>query len=64
MYMDVHELNREQLDELRWSFYWELQNTDDADYFPDPDSIPDDVLFDHYAGISFVNDDFFCTADK
>jgi hypothetical protein len=29
-----------------------------------PDEIPDNVIFQVYDGINFVNDDFFCTFGK
>lgn len=28
------------------------------------ESVPDEKVFEHYAGIEFVEDDFFCTAGK
>ena len=64
MYRDVRELNKDELDELRWSYYWELVDTGEDDGIEWADDIPDAVLFDHYAGISFVEEDFFCNLDK
>ena len=29
-----------------------------------PDEIPDNIIYQVYAGIDFVNDDFFCTAGQ
>lgn len=60
MYKTVYDLTREELEELKMSYYDELQYTDDADYFLCYDEIPDAVIFNHYAEISFVDDDFFC----
>lgn len=63
VYMDVHDLTKEQIEELKFRLYDELQNTDDADTFLCYDDIPDEVIFEHYAGIAFVNDDFWCTCE-
>lgn len=60
MYKTVYDLSREELDELKTSYYDQLQYTDDANTFLCYDAIPDDVIFNHYAGISFTDDDFFC----
>ena len=60
MYRDVRDLTEDELNELRWSYFWELVDTGEDDEIEWPDDIPDAVLFDHYAGISFVEDDFFC----
>lgn len=60
MYHTVYELTVNEFEELRESYFWQLQETDDADHFDSPDDIPDDVIFDHYDGISFVEEDFFC----
>ena len=79
--MSVYELNRDQLDELKESLFWQHLDTDDEQPFaisdpilqkimPDllkadfPDEIPDSIIFQVYAGIDFVNDDFFCTAGQ
>ena len=64
--MDVTELSLEQLDELRWTHYWELvyNGEDEKLGYNNPDDIPDEVIFDYYAGINFVNDDFVCTVGK
>lgn len=74
--MNVRDLSREQLTELKQRYltqladkgsysevldvdydepsYWDLANADEI--------VPDDVVFEKYADISFVKDDFFCTA--
>ena len=61
--MDVTELNEEQLDELRWAYYYELVDSGEDEEIGCncPDDIEDEILFEHYAGINFVNDDFACT---
>lgn len=56
--MDVHDLSPEELDELRDSYYWQLR--DELDEEDMPDKITNNMLFDHYEGISFVPDDFWC----
>ena len=67
--MTVQELTRDQLTELkqrmiddeicekegRGASYGELAEAE---------SVPDEKVFEHYAGIEFVEDDFFCTAGK
>lgn len=70
--MNVTELNRDQLIELKQSYlcqlndcgeheevvevsYDELANADEV--------IPDDVIFEHYQGVIFSEDDFFCSAN-
>lgn len=68
--MDVRELNRDQLEELKSNYFW----SDETVHLPKfdhlgrpalfPGDIPDAVIFDYYAGICFVNDDFFSTAGQ
>ena len=60
MYRDVRDLNQDELDELRYTYYWQLVETGEDEGIDGPEDIPNAVLFDHYAGISFVEDDFFC----
>jgi hypothetical protein len=76
--MDVTELNREQLTELKQGYYTELvnegtfaevigRNYDEPSYLDlaEVDSIiSDEFIKDYYAGVDFVMDDFFCTAGK
>lgn len=52
--MDVRELNKDQLEELRECYFWGTDN----DYIF-PHEVPDNVIFEHYGGIVFVDDDFF-----
>ena len=63
--MDVTELSKDQLSELKYTFYYD---TDTKDILPDyitcPEDIPDDIICDHYSGIDFVDDDFFCTCNS
>lgn len=64
--MDVSELNPEQLEELRESYFQQLLETD-SDVLEGIDSseqIPMSNIIAHYEGIYFVEDDFFCTMLK
>ena len=62
--MNVRELSREQLDELRWTMWF-----DDCDKekktgkfrFYDISNITDEDIYKEFDHIDFVNDDFFCT---
>ena len=74
--MDVHDLSRDQLIELKQNYFTQL--ADEGSYaevlnvdYNEPsyldiamadEIVPDDVIFNNYDGICFVNDDFFCTA--
>ena len=61
--MLVQDLSREQLDELKDSFFWQDETQDILeDAYTSPEQIPDDIIFEHYAGVCFVDDDFFCSA--
>ncbi len=51
--MTVYELTEEQMNELRENHFWEYG-----------ERIPYETLVKFYEHISFVNDDFFCTAGK
>ena len=75
--MDVRELSREQLVELKGNYLTQLANEGiyasvlnvdyDAPSYWDlanaDEIVPDDVVFTEYEGIDFVPDDFFCTAE-
>lgn len=74
--MDVRDLSREQLIELKEHYMIEL--ADEGIYaeimgvdWDEPsmgeianadELIPDDVIFNHYEGFTFSDEDFFCTA--
>lgn len=72
MYRTVYDLTRAELDELKESYYYQLMDNDEEVVFPlehidyidvaTPSDIPDDVIFEHYSGINFTVDDFFCNA--
>ena len=67
--MMVYELSRGQLTELKQRMIddeiYEKEGRD-ASYgeLADAESIPDEKVFEKYAGTEFVNDDFSCTAGK
>ena len=67
--MTVRQLSRDQLTELKQQMVSdETYNTEGrtASYgeLAEAESVPDEKVFEHYAGIGFVEDDFFCTAGK
>lgn len=63
--MNVYELNDEQLSQLKWNLYYGdesievpldiIDRIEDCDY---PDMIPDNIMYELYDGIDFVEDDF------
>lgn len=59
--MSVYELTRDQLDELKTAYFYQYEVQDilseDIIY---PEQIPDEVIFNHYDGIMFVDEDFYC----
>lgn len=59
--MTVHELSREQLDELKAAYFWSDEYK--GCFYPHflTGDIPDSVIFEEYSGITFVNDDFCCS---
>ena len=62
--MDVSELNPEQLEELRESYFQQLLETD-SDVLEGIDSseqIPMNNIIAHYEGVYFVEEDFSCSA--
>lgn len=75
--MDVTELSREQLIELKQNYlcslddsgaYSEVFDVDHigvsySDLLNADDIVPDDVVFDNYCGVIFCDDDFICRAN-
>lgn len=68
--MSVYELNREQLDELKSAYFWSDEYK--GCFYPHwqtgelvsvlfAGDIPDGVIFEVFAGICFVPDDFCCS---
>lgn len=61
----VYDLTQEQLEELKNSFFWQDETQDilEGEYTA-PEQIPDNIIFEHYSGVCFSDDDFFCTTEK
>lgn len=63
--MSVYELNDEQLSQLKWNVYYgdesieiPLDIVDQIESYDYPDMIPDELVFQLYESICFVEDDF------
>lgn len=63
--MNVYELDEEQLSQLKWNLYYgdesievPLDIIDQIESYDYPDMIPDELVFQLYEGICFVEDDF------
>lgn len=63
--MDVRELGEEQLSQLKWNLYYGDESIevpwniiDLIESYDYPDMIPDDIVYELYDGIDFVEDDF------
>ena len=56
--MFVKELNAQQLDCLRWAMFYDDETDDILQEIKTPDDITDDMIFSHYDGVYFVEDDF------
>lgn len=60
--MKVQELTRYQLLQLKQTYLCQLMQDPPLGTLVDADKvIPDDIIFDYYAGIDFVEDDFSST---
>lgn len=70
--MTVRDLNREQLNELKETYATQLAECgEDKEVLgisyqalADVTEIPDEVIFNHYEGMTFTEDDFFCSVGK
>lgn len=68
--MTVYELTEEELAELKGSMYWAFANEDSMWYDPNaeklvedidhPNQIPNEMIYEYFDGIDFVEEDFFC----
>lgn len=63
--MNVRELNEEQLSQLKWNLYYGDESIevpwsviDLIESYDYPDMIPDDIVYELYDGIDFVEEDF------
>ena len=59
--MEVHELNREQLLQLKQRYLCETQDESVSygELATADELVTDEQVFNHFAGIDFVEDDFF-----
>ena len=53
----VTELTQDELQELKWNYFYDTQEEHFFDY---PHEIPNETIFKHFAHISFVEEDFSC----
>ena len=66
--MTVKELNRDQINELKWAYFYsddydeKITNAAGLPVLFAGD-IPDKIIFAIYDGVYFVNDDFSCSMD-
>lgn len=56
--MLVYDLNRSQLDCLRWAMFYEDGNDEVLQGIETPLDVTDNMVYSHYDGINFVEDDF------
>lgn len=57
----VQDLSRDELNELKSSFFYQDETQDiNEGTFSTPEDIPDEIIFEHYDGVCFVEEDFFC----
>lgn len=54
----VNDLSMEELEELRESYFYQLQDQGEED-FENPEDIPMSNVMFHYEGVMFSEDDFF-----
>lgn len=62
--MVVQDLSRPQLNELKESYAQQLKQ-DDISWgeLSEAHEIPDEIIFEHYDGVTFTHDDFFWRED-
>ena len=51
----VNELNQDELEQLKWNYFYDEEINHTFDF---PYEIPNSVIFEHFGGISFVEEDF------
>ena len=56
--MKVTELNTDELNELRETYFHQVEDV--SEVISSADEISDEFLFEHYGGINFVKEDFWC----
>ena len=62
----VKELTRDELNELKSMYLTKLEEDESPSYqdYVNAEKIPDEIIFEEYAGITFVKEDFFCNLNK
>lgn len=60
--MEVKELTRDQIIELKQRMLTEEKDVSYGELLAADVIVPDKAVYEHFAGIDFVEDDFFCTA--
>ena len=61
MYKMVQDLSRDELNKLKSNFFYQDETQDiNEGTFSTPEDIPDEIIFEHYDGVCFVEEDFFC----
>ena len=70
MYKTVYDFTREELNELKEAYFYDEEIKEPIMYnhwltgelvpVLFAGDIPDDIIFEHYKDVSFVDDDFFC----
>lgn len=58
--MTVYDLTKEELEELKTALFYEQDEIEVFQGIQYPSEIPDDFVYQHYDGVTFVKDDFFC----
>ena len=59
----VHDLTTEELEELRSSYFYQLQDQGEEEELQSPEDIPISDIINHYEGVMFTEDDFFCNTN-
>lgn len=65
--MSVDELNEKQLNELRESYFYQLQEQTGDEVLQgitNPEEIDMIIVKNHYQGVYFVEEDFFCSSNS
>lgn len=59
----VQDLSRDELTELKSNFFYQDETQDiNEGTFNTPEEIPDEIIFEHYDDVCFVEEDFFCNS--
>ena len=59
MYKTTYDLSIEEMEELQETLYQQLLDDGTID-IGEFDGVTEEMVHEHYSGISFVDDDFFC----